>query len=550
MNQSIKRTSVWLPLIVAVAFVAGMLSGAYFFSRHSKDSALDKISTIMKYISSEYVDDVDTDSLLEKSIPDILAKLDPHTSYIPASDLQAANEELNGKFSGIGISFNMLTDTITVIEVISGGPSEKVGIMAGDRIISINDSIVAGKKWSNEKVISNLRGDKGTTVKLGIKRSTSDKLLDFTVDRGDIPVASIDASYMLTPKVGYVKINKFGSTTYNEFLTSMVELRAKGAESFVLDLRGNGGGYMEMAIMMANEFLPAGKLIVSSHGRTPESESAAVSDGTGAFQDVDVTVLIDEFSASASEIGAGAIQDNDRGLIIGRRSFGKGLVQRPIELPDMSAIRLTTARYYTPSGRCIQKTYTPGSLDSYGMEIADRYSHGEGFSADSIKLDKSHVFHTVGGRKVYGGGGIMPDVFVPNDTTGLSTYYLTVLNAGLMHKYAFHYVDPRRKELSKAKTVKELLALLPSDDVLLQDFADFAYTTEKIAPRWYYINLSRDLIVSLVKGLIARDVLGTSGYYEIMNASDPTVNKARKEIESGNARYPIGTPANNNQKKK
>lgn len=247
---------------------------------------------------------------------------------------------------------------------------------------------------------------------------------------------------------------------------------------------------------------------------------------------------------------AGAIQDNDRGLIIGRRSFGKGLVQRPIELPDMSAIRLTTARYYTPSGRCIQKTYTPGSLDSYGMEIADRYSHGEGFSADSIKLDKSHVFHTVGGRKVYGGGGIMPDVFVPNDTTGLSTYYLTVLNAGLMHKYAFHYVDPRRKELSKAKTVKELLALLPSDDVLLQDFADFAYTTEKIAPRWYYINLSRDLIVSLVKGLIARDVLGTSGYYEIMNASDPTVNKARKEIESGNARYPIGTPANNNQKKK
>ncbi|MCM1484202.1 MAG: S41 family peptidase [Muribaculaceae bacterium] len=539
MNQNLKRTAVWLPMIVALTFVAGLLTGAFFFSRASGSSAIDKINTIMKHITAEYVEEVDTDSLLEQSIPDILAKLDPHTSYLPVSEVKTASEELNGKFSGIGISFNMLTDTITVIEVISGGPSEKVGLMPGDRIITINDSVAAGKKWTNEKVISSLRGDKGTTVKLGVQRSTSPKLLEYTVTRGDIPVSSIDASYMLTPTTGYVKVNKFGSTTYNEFFTSLVELRAAGAKSFVIDLRGNGGGYMEMAILMANEFLPAGRTIVSSHGRTPESETIALSDGTGSFQDVDVTVLLDEFSASASEIVAGALQDNDRGLIIGRRSFGKGLVQRPIELPDHSAIRLTTARYYTPSGRCIQKTYTPGSLDAYGMEIVDRYNHGEAFNADSITLDKSHIYHTLGGREVYGGGGIMPDVFVPNDTTGVSTYYLNTLNAGLMHKYAFHFVDPRRTRLSEAKDVKSLMAMLPSDDALLQDFADFAYTTGKIAPRWYYINLSRDLIVSLLKGLIARDVLGSSGYYEIVNASDPTVLKAIKEIEAGNARTPV-----------
>lgn len=549
MEKPFKRTAVWLPLTVAATFVAGLLAGALFFGQRGGGSASDKINTIMKHITAEYVDEVDTDSLLEQSIPDILAKLDPHTSYIPLADVQAANEELNGKFSGIGISFNMLTDTITVIEVISGGPSEKVGLMPGDRIITINDSVVAGKKWTNERVISQLRGDKGTKVNLGVQHSTSDKLLKYTVVRGDIPVTSIDAGYMLSPNTGYLKVNKFGSTTYDEFLSTMVNLKAKGAKDFVLDLRGNGGGYMEVAIMMANEFLPRGSLIVSSHGRTPESESAAVSDGNGSFQDVGVTVLIDEFSASASEIVAGALQDNDRGLIIGRRSFGKGLVQRPIELPDGSSIRLTTARYYTPSGRCIQKMYTPGSLESYGMEIADRYTHGEGFSADSVTLDKSHEYFTNGGRTVYGGGGIMPDVYVPNDTTGISTYYLSVLNAGLLHKYAFHYVDPLRAKLSKAKDVKQLMSMLPSDDALLQDFAEYAYTTAKIAPRWYYINLSRDLIVSQLKGLIARDVLGSSGYYEIINASDRTVSKALDEIKAGHAKAPV-TVTTDNQKKK
>lgn len=533
MNNNMKRAAVWMPLLLAVAFGVGLLTGAMFFNRFTGSEVESKINEILGHIQEEYVDEVDTDSLLEASIPDILAKLDPHTTYISSSDLQSVNEELEGSFCGIGISFNMLTDTITVLEVISGGPSEKVGLMAGDRIITINDSLVAGQKWSNEKVISELRGEKGTKVNLGVLRSTSPKLLNYTVTRGDIPVTSIDAAYLLGDGTGYVKVNKFGRNTYSEFLNAMVELRDKGANRFMIDLRGNGGGYMEPAILMANDFLPAGCPIVETRGRSEISETSAVSDGTGAFQNFPLVVVIDEFSASASEIFAGAIQDNDRGVIVGRRSFGKGLVQRQIELPDHSAIRLTTARYYTPSGRCIQKIYTPGSLKSYDMEIADRYNNGEVFSADSVHLDKSKKFLTLGGRTVYGGGGIMPDVFVANDTTGLSTYYLNVVNAGLMQKYAFHYTDKERATLKRAKNVDELMKLLPSDDVLLQDFAMYARDTEGIAPRWYYINISRDLIVSQLRALIARDMLGSSAFYEVYNVSDPMIVRAEKEFGTG-----------------
>lgn len=533
MNNNMKRAAVWMPLLLAVAFGVGLLTGAMFFNRFTGSEVESKINEILGHIQEEYVDEVDTDSLLEASIPDILAKLDPHTTYISSSDLQSVNEELEGSFCGIGISFNMLTDTITVLEVISGGPSEKVGLMAGDRIITINDSLVAGQKWSNEKVISELRGEKGTKVNLGVLRSTSPKLLNYTVTRGDIPVTSIDAAYLLGDGTGYVKVNKFGRNTYSEFLNAMVDLRDKGANRFMIDLRGNGGGYMEPAILMANDFLPAGCPIVETRGRSEISETSAVSDGTGAFQNFPLVVVIDEFSASASEIFAGAIQDNDRGVIVGRRSFGKGLVQRQIELPDHSAIRLTTARYYTPSGRCIQKIYTPGSLKSYDMEIADRYNNGEVFSADSVHLDKSKKFLTLGGRTVYGGGGIMPDVFVANDTTGLSTYYLNVVNAGLMQKYAFHYTDKERATLKRAKNVDELMKLLPSDDVLLQDFAMYARDTEGIAPRWYYINISRDLIVSQLRALIARDMLGSSAFYEVYNVSDPMIVRAEKEFGTG-----------------
>lgn len=528
-----KRATVWMPLLIGAAFGGGLITGALVFPRFTSSEAHSKIDAIMSHITDEYVDNVDTDSLLEASIPDILAKLDPHTTYISSKDLQSVNEELEGSFCGIGISFNMLTDTITVLEVISGGPSEKVGLMAGDRIITINDSIVAGQKWSNEKVISRLRGEKGTEVNLGVMRSTSPNLLKYTVTRGDIPVTSIDAAYMLNDGTGYIKVNKFGRNTYSEFLNAIVGLRDKGAKRYMIDLRGNGGGYMEPAILMANEFLPAGSPIVETRGRTDISETSAIADGSGAFQQSPVVVVIDEFSASASEIFAGAIQDNDRGTIVGRRSFGKGLVQRQIELPDRSAIRLTTARYYTPSGRCIQKIYTPGSLKSYDMEIVDRYNNGEVFNADSVHLDTSKKFTTMGGRTVYGGGGIMPDVFVANDTTGLSTYYLNVLNAGLMHKYAFQYTDKERSRLQKASNVTELLKLLPSDDTILHDFAMFARNTASIPPRWYYINISRNLIISQLKALIARDVLGSSAFYEVYNEYDPMITHADKEFSSG-----------------
>ncbi len=536
MNKTLKRPAVWMPLLLATAFCAGLFFGALYFTKSADGNAQTKINAIITHITDEYVDEVNTDSLLEASIPDILAKLDPHTTYIPAEDLQGVNEELEGAFSGIGITFNTLTDTITVQEVISGGPSEKVGLIPGDRIITINDSLVAGQKWSNEKIISRLRGEKGTDVDLGIMRTTSPKILKYTVTRGEIPVTSIDAEYMLDCNTGYVRINKFGRNTYSEFLNSMVTLKNKGAKRYVIDLRSNGGGYMEPAILMANEFLPAGSPIVETHGRTSESETSAVSDGTGAFQDAELVVIIDEFSASASEIFAGAIQDNDRGLIIGRRSFGKGLVQRQITLSDNSAIRLTTARYYTPSGRCIQKIYTPGSLKSYDMEIAERYNHGEAFNADSVHIDRSKKFTTLGGRTVYGGGGIMPDIYVPNDTSGLSTYYLNVLNAGLLHKFAFQYADHERNRLNKASSAQQLLTFLPTDDTLLQNFAYFAKDNGGIAPRWYYINISRNFIVTQLKALIARDILGTSAFYQVYNASDPMVQRAAKEIQSGNAR--------------
>lgn len=518
--------------MVAVAFASGIVLGAKFFSIDISEGQ-NKLGTILQYIENEYVDKVDTDSLIEKTIPDILSKLDPHSAYIPASDLQAVNEELDGSFCGIGIQFNTLNDTITVLEVISGGPSEKVGIMAGDRIVEINDTVVNTKEWTDTKIISRLRGPRDTKVKLGVLRATSPDMLEFEVTRGDIPVASVESSYMLNPTTGFIRVSKFGRTTFEEFLNALVDLRSRGAEDYVIDLRGNTGGYMEIAILMANEFLPAGKLIVSTHGRDGRAESMAFSDGNCAFADSRVAVLIDEYSASASEIFAGAIQDNDRGTILGRRSFGKGLVQKQISLPDSSALRLTSARYYTPSGRCIQKTYTPGNLDSYGMEIAERYSHGEGFSADSAYIDKSVVYHTAGGREVYGGGGIMPDIFVPNDTTGISSYYINVLNAGMLQRFAFRYADVNRPRLSEATTVDEVESLLPNDDQLLSDFVAFAKKEGGIAPRWYYINLSRDLIVSQLKALIARDVLGTSAFYEVINRQDKAVERALEELKNG-----------------
>lgn len=536
MNNRLKKTSVWMPLAIAVALVAGMWIGKSFFNNSARWNSRSKLDTILEIIDRSYVDDVDPDSLLEASFAGLLSHLDPHSVYIPASDLQNVNEELSGSFSGIGISFNLLNDSINVLEVISGGPSEKAGLLAGDKIVSINDTIVAGQKWSDVKVRSSLRGPKGSVVKLGIKRHTSKKILPFEVVRGDIPVTSIDAAYMIAPKTGYVKINKFGSNTYSEFLTSVVNLMADGAEKFVIDLRGNGGGFMEPAVLMANEFLPAGSPIVSMRGKTAPDDRPTFSDGSGSLLNTELVVLIDEVSASASEIFAGAIQDNDRGLVIGRRSFGKGLVQNQIELPDSSALRLTIARYYTPSGRCIQKAYAPGT--DYDRDIINRYEHGEFYSADSIKLDKSLAFETMHGRTVYGGGGIMPDIFVPNDTAGITSYYLNVVNAGLIQKYTFDYTDRNRDRLEKSGDVAALLRMLPDDDTLLQDFVSYSQKAG-VAPRWYYINISRDLLVNQLKAMIVRNVLGVEGYFKVFNELDPTVVSGVEALASGKAAFPV-----------
>lgn len=547
MQPNFRKTTTWLPIIVAVTLVVGLWLGTKLPSAIAPrtTSAQHKISEMMDIISALYVDEVDTDSILEASMSDIMAKLDPHSVYIPAADLQSVNEELDGSFSGIGVSFTMLTDTITVNEVVSGGPAERVGLLPGDRIITIDDSVAVG--WPQNKVLTTLRGIKGTEVNLGIRRSSApDKLLPFTVVRDDIPVTSIDASYMIDPTTGYIRVNKFGRTTYNEFFTSLGMLANEGAKRFIIDLRGNSGGFLDIAAMMANEFLPAGATIVSMHGRSADSDDMIRANGQGSFQDAEVVVMIDEYSASCSEVFAGTIQDNDRGLVIGRRSFGKGLVQRQLPLSDSSAVRITTARYYTPSGRCIQKRYTPGDQESYELDIYERLSHGESLSADSITLDKSVTYYTSTGREVYGGGGIMPDVFVPADTTGYSKYYFNVLNAGLLQKFAFAYTDADRDRLASAKTTGELLNILPSDSELLSAFVTYASREARIPAQWYYINISRGLIVRQLKALIARDIIGLNGYYEAMNPADPAVVTALRELESGNASVPI-MPASDNE---
>ena len=533
-----KNPIVWLPLIIAVSVAAGILVGVELNGHRNISAAHQKFSDILNLIHNEYVDDVNLDSIIETTLPDLISNLDPHSVYIPASELQAVNADLDGSFSGIGISFTMFTDTATVNEVIPGGPSEKAGLLPGDRIVTVDDSLVAGVEFPDRNLVKMLRGDKGTTVKLGVKRSTSKKLLNFEVIRGDIPVNTVDAAYMISDDTGFIKVNKFGRTTYDEFLTGMTKLMNQGAKSFIVDLRGNTGGFMEMAILMANEFLPARSPIVYTRGRNEMDNSSVFSDGTGSFRDAELVVLLDEYSASASEIFAGAIQDNDRGLVIGRRSFGKGLVQNQMELPDSSAIRLTIARYYTPSGRCIQKTYAPGT--DYDRDIINRYEHGEFYSADSIKLDKSLAFETLHGRTVYGGGGIMPDIFVPNDTAGITSYYLNVVNAGLIQKYTFDYTDRNRDRLEKTKDVATLLRMLPDDDTLLQDFVSYSQKAG-VAPRWYYINISRDLIVNQLKAMIARNALGVEGYFKVFNELDPTVVSGVEALRTGKAAFPVKT---------
>lgn len=531
-----KRLTVWLPVIIGVSVVAGIFIGGIFSGKNYLADSDRKLNTILNLIQQEYVDTVDIDELVENSIPKILTNLDPHSMYISAKELSSVNDELEGNFSGIGISFMVMSDTIRIIEVISGGPSEKVGLLPGDRIVAINDTSCIGIK--DEDVKKQLRGIKDTKVKLGIKRSTSKKILNFTVIRGDIPVSTIDAAYMIDKITGYVKLNKFGKKAYQEFLTEMLMLRSQGAERFIIDLRGNGGGLMQPALLIANEFLPENNLIVFTKGREKKNDEQIWSDGMGSFKDEELVVLIDEYTASSSEILAGAIQDNDRGLIIGRRSFGKGLIQQQIPLPDSSAIRLTIARYYTPSGRCIQKDFKRGDENQYSLEVYDRYNHGEIFSKDSIKVNEDNEYYTVSGRKVYGGGGIIPDIFVPSDTAGISQYYINVANAGLLQKFAYQYTDINREALSKMSDYTELLRRLPSNDALLWDFVSFA-VDNGVAARWYYINQSRDLILTRLKALIARDVFGNDAFYPIYNSKDNNIDAAMKAFKKNKAKFPI-----------
>ena len=531
-----KRLTVWLPVIIGVSVVAGIFIGGIFSGKNYLADSDRKLNTILNLIQQEYVDTVDIDELVENSIPKILTNFDPHSMYISAKELSSVNDELEGNFSGIGISFMVMSDTIRIIEVISGGPSEKVGLLPGDRIVAINDTSCIGIK--DEDVKKQLRGIKDTKVKLGIKRSTSKKILNFTVTRGDIPVSTIDAAYMIDKITGYVKLNKFGKKAYQEFLTEMLMLRSQGAERFIIDLRGNGGGLMQPALLIANEFLPENNLIVFTKGREKKNDEQIWSDGMGSFKDEELVVLIDEYTASSSEILAGAIQDNDRGLIIGRRSFGKGLIQQQIPLPDSSAIRLTIARYYTPSGRCIQKDFKRGDENQYSLEVYDRYNHGEIFSKDSIKVNEDNEYYTVSGRKVYGGGGIIPDIFVPSDTASISQYYINVANAGLLQKFAYQYTDINREALSKMSDYTELLRRLPSNDALLWDFVSFA-VDNGVAARWYYINQSRDLILTRLKALIARDVFGNEDFYPIYNSKDNNIDAAMKAFKKNKAKFPI-----------
>lgn len=528
-----------LPLTAALFLILGLWLGRALDGRSAVSPAQQKLNEVFDIIQARYVDPVDIDSLVELTLPELLRNLDPHSAYIPAAARQAAARDLEGSFYGVGIQFQMMNDTLCVIEVIPGGGADDAGLMAGDKIIAVDGENIAGVNADTEHLYGLLRGDKDTRVTVTTMRRNTPAPFDLEIIRGEVPVSPVDASYMINDSTGYVRLGKFSTTAYGDFINTLGQLRYDGARNFIVDLRGNVGGYMNPAVLIANEFFEPGKIIVATKGRSSSDHNIIMSDGQGDFTREQLVVLVDEFTASSSEIFAGAVQDNDRGLVIGRRTFGKGLVQSPFELGDSSEFRLTVQRYYTPSGRCIQKKYSAGHNDEYENEIFDRYDHGEIFSADSVAVDSTLIFHTLSGRPVYGGGGIIPDVFVPSDTSGVTSYYIRVANAGLLRKFAYDYVDLNRDTLGESSDAAELLAMLPDDNVLLQSFVNYAHTKGNIAPRWYYINISAKLIVNQIKALIARDITGMDGYFEIINTTDPVVLEALRRIEKGDAALPL-----------
>jgi carboxyl-terminal processing protease len=535
-----KQNKYLLPLIFAIILSLGILFGNWYGTRFSKTPGsihsiiqksgnsensfsliprTNKISSVLSYIENEYVDSVNIDELTEAAIPAIINKLDPHSFYIPAKELSDVNEPLVGNFSGIGIQFNMTDDSVAVILTIPNGPSEIVGLMPGDRLIKVNDEIIAGVNMPSDSVVKRLKGPKGTSVRVTVIRKGEDHPLEFEIIRDNIPLYSVDVAYMMDKVTGYMKISTFSQTTYNEFIEGIKKLHNQGMKKLILDLRNNGGGVMEAAILIADEFLPENKLIVYTQGKSrPRANTYSTPRST--CIDDELVILIDEYSASASEILAGAIQDNDRGTIVGRRSFGKGLVQEQVEFKDGSALRLTIARYYTPTGRSIQKPYD-GNKENYYHDIYDRYENGEFQNADSIKFADSLKFTTPGGKVVYGGGGIMPDVFIPIDTIGLTTYYSRVRNLGLIYRYAFNYTDKNRVKLQAFSTAGEIEKYLESTDYY-NDFVRFA-KSKGVEPDWKEISISKKIISTQIKAYIARNILDNDGFYPIIKEIDQTL---------------------------
>lgn len=488
----------------------------------SSRDASRKLVYLFDLLRDKYVDTLNLKKLVEDAIPTIIEELDPHSVYITEEELGEVSEQLDGSFSGVGVQFNIQNDTVMVIQVIAGGPAEKVGLMAGDRIVEVNDSIFCGPGINNTKVQKALKGEKGTIVKVGVRRATSEDVLTYEIERGDIPVNSVTAQYLIDNNIGYILIDNFGRNTYNEFFTALIQLKARGAKGYIVDLRNNGGGFLEICCQMVNEFLSKDDLIVYTEGKSVK-RSEVRADGRGNFQHEPVVVLINEWSASASEILSGALQDNDRGTIIGRRSFGKGLVQQQFDLNDGSALRLTIARYHTPSGRCIQKPYSMGKGEDYMMDIINRYDRGEFYSQDSIHLADSLKFYTKGGRVVYEGGGIMPDYFIPQDTTYMTHYYNRVVNLGLCYSFAFKYSDTHREKLSSFKDFDEMESYLKSLR-LLDQFVSFA--SSKAKPSAQDLALSGKSIERLIISYIMRQSQNENYFYKEFNKDDATYQKA------------------------
>ena len=534
MYRNSKQT-ILFPLLLAAGVAAGLLFGHYL-GRNTTASQLkgvldrmtlptNKLTYTLSLIENEYVDSVSMDSLSEHVIPLLVRELDPHSVYIPASEMAELNEPLEGEFDGIGVVFNMATDTVIVLNVIPQGPSDRAGVKAGDRIIEIDDSLVAGRQIPQNRIVRRLRGPRDSKVRLGIERQGISGLVDIEVVRGVIPIKSVESAFRIVDSIGYIKLGQFARTTHEEIRQALTRLRAEGVTKLIFDLRGNSGGFLDQAIGVANEFLHEGQLIVYTEDRR-HRQLREYADGTGSAQEMEVAVLIDEASASSSEILAGALQDNDRGTIVGRRSFGKGLVQRQIPYSDGSALRLTTARYYTPTGRSIQKPYTIGDDESYEEDLINRYRNNEFFSADSIHFADSLKRVTPGGKVVYGGGGIMPDVFVPADTTDVTPYFIEVVGRNILYRYTIEYADRHRDALNAVQTLDELETLLDSDRTLVDDFIRYA-ARKGVAPRYGDIARSRKLIEAQLRAYIGRNTaLEDNGFYANIYPVDNVIMRA------------------------